>query len=75
MITRGARASAAKAGAELIPVLSVPSAAGLERITEVAESRGLRVAVDEVFPFQALGAAIEHAQSGRAKGRVVLERS
>jgi hypothetical protein len=31
--------------------------------------------VDKVFPFEALGAAFEHLQSGKAKGRVVLKRN
>ncbi|MFO0644108.1 MAG: NADP-dependent oxidoreductase [Polyangiaceae bacterium] len=74
VITRGARASAARAGAQLVSILSVPSAAGLERITKATESHGLRVTVDKVFPFEALGAAIDYVQSGKAKGRVVLER-
>jgi alcohol dehydrogenase len=74
LITRGAHAAAAKAGARLVPILSVPSAVGLERITRAAESPGLRVAVDKVFPFEALGAAFDHQQSGKARGRVVLKR-
>ncbi|MFZ4739064.1 MAG: NADP-dependent oxidoreductase [Bradymonadia bacterium] len=74
LITRGPCAAAAKAGARLVPILSVPSAAGLERITREAESPGLRVTVDKVFPFASLGAAFEHMQSGNAKGRVVLKR-
>ncbi len=74
LVTRGAHAAAAKAGARLVPILSVPSAAGLERITRAAESSGLRVTVDEVFPFEALGAAFDHLQSGKAKGRVLLKR-
>ncbi len=75
LITRGAHAAAAKAGARLVPMLSVPSAAGLERITRAAESPGLRVAIDKVFGFEALGDAFEHLQSGHAKGRVVPKRS
>lgn len=74
LITRGARSSAAKAGAELVPILSVPSAGVLERLAKAAESHDLRVAVDKVFPFEALGAAFDYLQSGKAKGRVVLER-
>lgn len=74
LITRGAHGAAARAGARLVPILSVPSAAGLDRITHAAESPGLRVAVGEVFPFEALGAALEHLQSGKARGRVLLKR-
>jgi NADPH:quinone reductase-like Zn-dependent oxidoreductase len=74
LITRGAHAAAAKAGARLVPILSAPSAAGLERVTSAAEGPGLRVAVDKVFPFEALGAAFDHLTSGKARGRTVLKR-
>ena len=74
MITHGPRAAAAKAGARLVPILSVPNNAGLDRITRAAASPGLRVAIDKAFPFEALGAAFEHMKSGKAKGRVVLKR-
>lgn len=75
LITRGAYARAAKAGARLVPILSVPSAAGLERIARAAESTSLRIAIDKVFPFEALGAAFDHLESGKARGRIVLKRS
>lgn len=75
LVTRGAHAAARKAGARLVPILTVPSATGLERIARAAESPGLRVAIDKAFPFEALGAALDHLQSGKAKGRVVLTRS
>lgn len=74
LMTRGAHAAAAKAGARLVPILSVPSAVGLDRITRAAEGPGLRAAVDKVFPFEVLGAAFAHLQSGKAKGRIVLKR-
>ena len=75
LITRGAYAGAAKAGARLVPILSVPSAAGLERIARAAESTSLRIAIDKVFAFEALGAAFDHLESGKARGRIVLKRS
>lgn len=75
LVTRGSRGAALKAGARLVPILSVPSGAGLDRITRAAEGPGLRVVIDKVFPFEALGAAFEHLQSGKAKGRVVLKRN
>ncbi|MFO0667475.1 MAG: zinc-binding dehydrogenase [Polyangiaceae bacterium] len=75
LMTRGPRAAAAKSGAQLVPILSVPSAAGLERIARAAESPGLRVVVDKVFPFEELGVAFDHMQSGKAKGRVLLKRA
>jgi len=74
IVTRGPRAAAARAGARLAPILTVPSSAGLDRITRAVEDRGLRVTIDKVFPFEALAAAIDHVQSGKANGRVVLKR-
>jgi NADPH:quinone reductase-like Zn-dependent oxidoreductase len=74
LITRGPRAAASRAGAHLAPILSVPSAAGLERISHAVETAGLRVTIDKTLPFDALGAAFQHLQSGNAKGRVVLTR-
>lgn len=74
LVTRGPRAAAVRAGARLAPILTVPSSTGLDRITRAAENHGLRVTIDKVFPFEALAAAIDHVQSGKAKGRVVLKR-
>lgn len=74
LITRGPRTAAAKAGVTLVPILSVPSTTGLDRITQATERAGLQVMVDEVFPFAALGAALDRLQSGKAKGRIVLRR-
>lgn len=74
LATRSARAAAARAGAKLVPILTVPGAAALDRITRAAEGPGLRVTVDKIFPFEALAAAFDHLQSGKAKGRIVLAR-
>lgn len=74
LITRGAHNAAKKAGARLVPILTRPGASALEQVTRAAEGPGLRVVVDRVFPFAALGDAIDHLTSGKAKGRVVLER-
>jgi hypothetical protein len=43
-------------------------------LTRAAQGPGLSVAVDKVFRFEALGAAFDYLQSGKAKGRVVLKR-
>lgn len=74
LLTRKPRGLAARAGARLVPILSVPSAVGLESLTRAAEGAGLQVTVDRVFPFEALSDAIAHLTSGEARGRVVLGR-
>jgi NADPH:quinone reductase-like Zn-dependent oxidoreductase len=74
LVTRKPRAMAERAGARLVPLLSVPSAADLGRVTRAAEETGLQVTVDRVFPFEALADALDHLASGTARGRVVLRR-
>lgn len=74
LITRGPRSAAVRAGAHLAPILSVPGAPGLERLSHAAETTGLRVSIDTTVPFDALGAAFDRMRSGKAKGRIVLTR-
>lgn len=75
LVTRGAHSAARRAGARLAPIMTVPSGSALSVVARSAESRGLRVHVDKVFPFEALVPAFEHLTSGKAKGRVVLTRA
>lgn len=75
LVSRGPRAAAAKAGARLAPILTVPSVAGLEVLARAAEGPGLSVAIDGVFPFEELGAAFDRLEGGQVKGRVVLRRA
>jgi len=72
LVTRGPHRAAAKAQAGLVPVLTVPSSAGLDTITRIADTTGLRVSVEAVRPFDALEAALEHLRSGKARGRLAL---
>ncbi|MDX2014632.1 MAG: NADP-dependent oxidoreductase [Myxococcaceae bacterium] len=74
LITRGPRTAASKASAHLVPILSVPSAEGLARLCQAVESAGLAVTIDTTLPLDALGAAFERLESGKARGRVVLTR-
>ncbi len=74
LVTRGPRGKAEQAAANLVPILTVPSARGLEHLAREAESPGLGVTIAKVFPFHALADALEHAASGKTKGRVVLAR-
>lgn len=72
LVTRGPRAAARRAGAHLVPILTVPDASALDRLARIAEHPGLSVHLDRVFPFEALGEALDHLASGQARGRVVL---
>jgi NADPH:quinone reductase-like Zn-dependent oxidoreductase len=75
LVTRGPRVAAAKVGARLAPILTVPGASRLARITEAAEGPGLRVSIDRVLPFEALGEGLEALGKGGLKGRIVLSRN
>lgn len=75
LVTSSARGAARAAGARLVPILTVPDGKRLAEVARASASGGLSVVVDKVFPFDALGAALEHAGSGRARGRVVLTRN
>ncbi len=44
----------------------------LSEITSLIESGAIRPVVDKVFPFEATGDALAYVESGRAKGKVVI---
>jgi NADPH:quinone reductase-like Zn-dependent oxidoreductase len=50
-----------------------PSGADLEQIATWIDRRELEVVVDRVFPFEQVGEALAYLESGRAKGKVVVE--
>jgi NADPH:quinone reductase-like Zn-dependent oxidoreductase len=45
----------------------------LRQITALVESGAIRPVVDKVFPFDATNEALAHVESGRAKGKVVIQ--
>ncbi len=47
--------------------------AQLRQITSLVESGAIRPVVDKVFPFQNTGNALAYVDSGRAKGKVVVQ--
>lgn len=50
-----------------------PSGAQLREITRLIEAGHIRPVVDKVYPFEALNEAMAHVESGRAKGKVVIQ--
>lgn len=68
----GARRKAHRAEAALVGQVTVPSAARLAVLTELAGDRRLQTRIDRTFPFDALPSAMDHAASGSARGRVVV---
>ena len=63
---------ARSAGVRLSGQVTLPSRARLETLAGIAASRGLQVSIDRTFPFEELPQALDHAASGKARGRVVV---
>jgi NADPH:quinone reductase-like Zn-dependent oxidoreductase len=55
------------------PILVEPDRAGLEAITALVESGALRVHVDATFPLEEAGQAHALGETGRTRGKIVLE--
>jgi NADPH:quinone reductase-like Zn-dependent oxidoreductase len=55
------------------PILVEPDRAGLEAITALVESGALRVHVDATFPLEEAGKAHALGETGRTRGKIVLE--
>jgi len=67
------RRRAKKAGARFVAQVTVPSAARLQQAAAIADRRGgLETRLDQTFGFEELPAAMDHAASGKARGRVVV---
>jgi NADPH:quinone reductase-like Zn-dependent oxidoreductase len=45
----------------------------LRRIAAVIEAGAVRPVVDKIFPFQSTHEALTYVETGRAKGKVVIE--
>jgi NADPH:quinone reductase-like Zn-dependent oxidoreductase len=50
-----------------------PSGAELAELAALVERGALRVVMDQTFPFERIGDAMAHLESGRAKGKVVVQ--
>jgi len=50
-----------------------PSGAQLRELTKLIEANKLKPVVDRVFPFSQVKAALDYLETGRAKGKVVLQ--
>lgn len=50
-----------------------PSGHQLRQITSLIESGTIRPVVDKVFPFESTNEALAYVESGRAKGKVVIQ--
>ncbi|MFT4624973.1 MAG: NADPH:quinone reductase-like Zn-dependent oxidoreductase [Myxococcota bacterium] len=63
----------AAAGATGAVIMVQPSSESLGRIAQLIDAGTVRVLIDSVFPLSQARAAHEKSQTGRAKGKIVLE--
>ncbi|MET3496526.1 NADP-dependent oxidoreductase [Variovorax boronicumulans] len=73
LLSFGIRKKARKIGGEYSFVFMRADGAQLREITALVESGAIRPVVDKVFPFQDTHKALAYVESGRAKGKVVVQ--
>jgi NADPH:quinone reductase-like Zn-dependent oxidoreductase len=73
LLSFGIRKKAKKIGGEYTFVFMRADGAQLREITALVESGAIRPVVDKVFPFQDTRKALAYVDSGRAKGKVVVQ--
>ena len=73
LLSFGIRHKAKKNGCEYTFVFMRADGAQLREITSLIEAGAIRPVVDKVFPFQDTHRALDYVDSGRAKGKVVVQ--
>lgn len=73
LATMSHRKAAAKAGAVLVPQVTVPNARQLDAVAELYDAGVLKTTVDRTFAFGEFTEALTYFASGKARGRVVVE--
>ncbi len=73
LLSHGIRSKAKKKGVTYTFVFMRADGAQLSTITSLIESGALAPVIDRVFPFQDTQGALAYVESGRAKGKVVVE--
>ncbi|QOF76453.1 NADP-dependent oxidoreductase [Variovorax sp. 38R] len=73
LLSFGIRSKAKKNGGHYSFVFMRADGAQLREITALIESGAIRPVVDKVFPFQDTHKALAYVDSGRAKGKVVVQ--
>ena len=73
LLSFGIRHKAKKNGCEYTFVFMRADGAQLREITSLVEAGAIRPVVDKVFPFQDTHKALDYVDSGRAKGKVVVQ--
>lgn len=73
LLSFGIRRKASKCGATYTFLFMRADGAQLRQITSLVESGVIRPVIDQVFPFAETGKALAHVESGRSKGKVVVQ--
>ena len=73
LLSHGIRSKAKQRGVTYTFVFMRASGQQLSEITSLVEAGAIRPVIDRVFPFQQTQGALAHVESGRAKGKVVVE--
>jgi NADPH:quinone reductase-like Zn-dependent oxidoreductase len=73
LLSSGARRRAKSSGAAFSFLFMKANGDQLRQITALVEAGRLRPVVDRVFPFQSTNEALAYVETGRAKGKVVIQ--
>ncbi|WP_312681745.1 NADP-dependent oxidoreductase [Stenotrophomonas chelatiphaga] len=73
LLSRGIRRKCSRKGVAYTFVFMRASGQQLGEITSLVQAGVIRPVIDRVFPFQDTRGALAHVESGRAKGKVVVE--
>ncbi|KAB7632305.1 NADP-dependent oxidoreductase [Stenotrophomonas rhizophila] len=73
LLSHGIRSQAERKGVTYTFVFMRASGQQLGEISSLVEAGAIRPVIDRVFPFQETQSALAHVESGRAKGKVVVE--
>jgi len=73
LLSHGIRSKARQKGVKYTFVFMRAEGRQLSEITSLVESGAIRPVIDRVFPFQDTQSALTYVESGRAKGKVVVE--
>jgi len=73
LLSFGIRHKVKKMGGRYTFVFMRADGAQLQEITSLVEAGAIHPIVDKVFPFQDTGQALAYVESGRAKGKVVVQ--
>ena len=73
LLSRGVRRKAKQKGVTYTFLFMRADGRQLSEITSLVESGAIRPVIERVFPLQETRSALAHVESGRAKGKVVVE--